>query len=160
MTVTVGLLGFCATWAVNKMQKKLISALLVLALALVTATPPKVAGQSLARPEAEPGTTLIEPTLPAPATRPKPDLRKSFATEVAKIKAGALTEADLKRLEKEQQAPQSDPPTKTGWTRRKKLLVALLIVVATGAVVVAIKHRCKDRPAKPCPEIDSSDSDF
>jgi hypothetical protein len=108
---------------------------------------------------AQPETSRIEPNLPAPPARLKSDLRKSLAAEVAKIKAGPLTEADLKRLEKAQDDQQSDAPAKYRWTRRKKLLVALLIVVTTGAFVVAIKHRCK--APKPCPEIDSSDySDY
>jgi hypothetical protein len=88
-------------------------------------------------------------------------LKRSLAAEVAKIKGGSMTEADLKRLEQEQQPQQSGAPAKDTWTRKKKLLVALIIVIATGAFVVAVKHRCKDQPGKPCPVSDSSDySDY
>src|SRR5450432_3534641 len=94
LPVSVALLGFFATWAVTNMPKKLISALLVFAIALVTVTPPKVFAQSLARPLAQPlaptGTSLIEPNLLGPPVKPKSDLSKSFAAEVAKIKAGSL----------------------------------------------------------------------
>ena len=86
-------------------------------------------------------------------------LKESLAAEVSKIKAGSLTEGNLKRLEQERQDHESGQQPNTKWSRKKKILVALLIVVAAGGLVVAIKHRCK--APNPCPEPDTtSDYDF
>ena len=133
------------------MLKKLISSLLFCAVALVTVAPPTVFAQALT----PPATSVSEPNLPAPPANSKSDLRKTLDAEVAKVKAGPLTEADLNRLEKEQQAQQSGAPAKARWTRRNTVFMTLWIVVMTGVVVVLIKHHC--RAPKPCPEIDSSD---
>ncbi|HXM35252.1 MAG TPA: hypothetical protein VN920_08695, partial [Pyrinomonadaceae bacterium] len=121
------------------------------AVALVTVAPPTVFAQTLARP----ATSVIEPNLPAPPANSKSDLKKSLAAEVAKVKGRPLTEADLKRLEKEQQDQESGSPPKARWTRRNTVFMTLWIVVMTGVVVVLIKHHC--RAPKPCAEIDSSD---
>jgi len=143
------------------MLKKLISALLVWAVALLTVTPPSVSAQTLKRSLAQSGTELIEPNPKPPAPKPKPELRKSFAAEMAGIKAGTLSDADLQRLEKEQQDQQSSKPSGAKWTRRNTIFMTLFVVVLTGVVWVAIKHRCRDSAAKPCPEIDnSSNTDY
>ena len=133
------------------MLKKPISALLVIVVALVTVGPPKVFAQTLA----QPATSVIEPTSPAPPAKSKSDLRKSLAAEVARIKAGPLTEADFRRLEKERQAQQSGVPHQKSWTRKNTIFMALFVVMMTGVVVVLIKHAC--RAPKPCPEIDYTD---
>ena len=145
------------TWAVNNMLKKPICAILVFAITLVTVTAPKVSAQSPAGDLAQPASLLSKADLPAQPAIPGSDLKKSFAAEVAKIKAGSLTEAGLGRIAKEHQDQQSGVPVEPKWTRKKKILVALFIVVAAGALVVAYKHRCRDQPDKPCPEFDSTD---
>jgi hypothetical protein len=137
------------------MLKKSISTLLVFAVALVTVAPPRVFGQTITQPLAQPATSVIEPNLPAPPATPKPDLRKSLAAEVTKINTGPLTEADLKRLEREQQGQPSGAPPKSEWTRKNTIFLTLFIVVMTGVVWVAIKHRCK--APNPCPVTDSTD---
>ena len=140
------------------MLKKPISVLLVFAVALVAIAPPRVFAQSPSETPAQSAAAAVEPDRAA-TSKAKSDLRKSLAAEVAKIKAGPLTAADVRRLEQGQQNQQSAGEPKAGWSRRKKLLVALLLVVTAGAMVVAIKHRCK--APKPCPEIDSTDySDY
>ena len=133
------------------MLKKLISSFLFCAVGLVTVAPPTVFAQILA----PPATSVIDPNIPTPPANSKSDLRKGLAAEVALVKAGPLTEADLKRLEKEQQNQQSGAPLKAGWTRRNTVFMTLRIVVMTGVVVVLIKHHC--RAPKPCPEIDNTD---
>ena len=140
------------------MLKKLISALLVFAVAQVTVAPPRVFAQTFSQTPVQTATSTVEPNPATPPPKTRSDLRKSLAAEVAKSKTGPLTEADLKRLEKEQQDPQSGQQPKKGWSRKKKLLVALAIVLSAGAMWVAIKHRCRDQPDKPCPEIDTTDS--
>lgn len=132
------------------MLRKLISALLVIVVTLVTVGSPKVFAQTLPLP----ATSVIEPTLPVPPAKAESELRKSVAAEVTKIKVGPLTEADFKRLEKERQAQQSGAPAKSGWTRKNTIFMTLFVVLMTGVVIVTIKHHC--RAPNPCPEIDSS----
>jgi len=136
------------------MPSKLIAALLVFAVTLVIVAPPRVSAQG----PSTAATVPSEQDFPATPAKAKSDLKGSLAVAVAKAKASLLTESDLKRLEQEQHDQQSGAPASDKWSRKKKLLVALLIVVAAGAFVVAYKHRCKDQPGKPCPEIDSTDS--
>lgn len=139
------------------MLKKPVCALLVFAIALVTVTP-KVFAQTLVRPMTEPRTSLFDGDLPNATAGPKSDLRKALAAEVARIKAGPVTEADHKRLEKARQSQQSGEPHEGKWTKKNTIFMALFVVCMTGLVIVLIKHACKE--PKPCPEIDSSDNSF
>jgi len=141
---------------VGCVPKKPISVLLIFAVALVTLPPPKAAGQTLSQTPPKPATSLIVPDAPAPPPAPGSDLKKSLAAAVATLKADTLTAADFKRLEKEQAAQQVSGPTDGKWSRKKKLLLALSLVLVAGALVVAIKHRCRDTPEKKCPEYDPS----
>ena len=136
--------------------KKPISVLLIFAVALVTLPPPKATGQILSQTLPQPATSLIVPDGSAPAPTPGSDLKKALDAAVASLKADTLTAADFKRLEKEQAAQQVSGPTDGKWSRKKKLLVALSLVLVAGALVVAIKHRCRDTPEKKCPEYDPS----
>jgi hypothetical protein len=136
--------------------KKPISVLLIFAVALVTPPPPKAAGQSLSQTPPSRATSLIVPYVPASPPPPGSDLKKSLEAVVATLKADTLTAADFKRIEKEQAAQQVSSSTDGKWTRKKKILVALTVVLLTGALVVAIKHRCRDTPEKKCPEYDPS----
>ena len=141
------------------MLKKPICALLVFAIALVAVSPPKVFAQNLVQPM-EPGTSLFDGDLPNSTAGPKSDLRKALAAEVARIKAGPVTEADHKRLEKARQNQQSGEPKEGKWTKKNTIFMTLFVVCMTGLVIVLIKHACKDTPAKPCPEIDNTDNSF
>lgn len=140
----------------NTMSKKIITALLSMALVLVTVAPPRVFAQTLPREDS--AAPISDSSPQAPPAKTKPDLNQSLAAEVARAKAGPLTEADLKRIAQNQDDQQTGTHQKKGWSTKKKLLVALAIVVATGAFIVAYKHRCKDTPDKKCPEIEPTDS--
>lgn len=135
------------------MQKKLIAVLLVFAVAFVSIAPPRVFAQTR-----EDSASVDEPA-PAAAPTAKSDLRKSLSL-LTNTKAGPLTAADLKRIQQQQDNQQPSDQPKPGWSTKKKLLVALLVVVATGAFIVAYKHRCRDTPEKPCPEFDTTDYDY
>ena len=91
---------------VSSVPGKLISVLLIFAVALVTLPPPKAAGQTLDQTLPEAGPSLIVPNLPAPPPAPGSDLKKSLDATVAGIKADTLTSADFKRIEKEHDAQQ------------------------------------------------------
>ena len=139
------------------MLNKLISALLVLAVVIVGIPRPRVFAQNSSETSNQVPASAVEPnpaTLPAKA---KSDLRKSLGAELADIKAGARTTGELERRLQQEQNQQSVADPKAGWSRKKKLWVALALVLTAGALWVAIKHRCKDRPEKPCPEIESTD---
>lgn len=133
------------------MQKKLVSSFLVFAIALVTVAPPRTSGQTTTQTLAPPATSANS-NLSALPEKAKFDLKTSLAAEMAKIKAGTLTEADAKRLEQDQQDQQAGDSHKPSFTRKQKMFLALWIVVMTGLVVVLIKHGCK--APKPCPEPD------
>lgn len=141
---------------VSSVPRKLISVLLIFAVSLVTLTPPKADGQTLSQALPKPGTSLIVPNLATSPPAPESDLKKSLDAAVARLKADTLTSADFKRLEKERVAQQVGAPTQEKWTRKKKILVALVLVVMAGGLAVAIKHRCRSTPEKPCPEPDFS----
>jgi cobalamin biosynthesis Mg chelatase CobN len=131
------------------MPKKLVSALLVFAVALVTVPTQRVFAQ-----ESAANSTIESNSSTQPATSSS-DLRTSMAAEIAKVKAGPLTKADIKRIEKEQQGQHYVNSAKPSFTRRQKIFLALWIVVMTGVVWGLIKHACKD--PNPCPEPDPTD---
>lgn len=81
-----------------------------------------------------------------------PDLKTSFAAELARIKAGTLTRADIERIRTTNQNPQD--PSK--FTRKQKLFLALFIVLMAGVVVVAIKHPCREKKPGDCDFVDDS----
>jgi hypothetical protein len=141
---------------VSSIPGKLTSVLLIFAVTLVTLTPPKADGQTLGQALPKLGTSLIVPNLAGPPPAPESDLKKSLDAAVARLKADTLNPIDFKRLEKEHDAQQVGAPTQEKWTRKKKILVALTVVLLAGALVVAIKHRCRSTPEKPCPEPDFS----
>jgi hypothetical protein len=80
------------------------------------------------------------------------DLKGSFATEVARIKAGTLTKADFERIQKASQ----NPKAQSSFSKREKIFLAVWIVVMTALVVVVIKHPCKAKDPKDCEPIDDS----
>ena len=85
-------------------------------------------------------------------TKRTTDLKRSFAAEVARIKAGTVTKADFERIQKASQ----NPKPQSSFTKRQKIFLALWIVVMTGLVVVLIKHPCKAKDPKDCQPIDDS----
>jgi hypothetical protein len=85
-------------------------------------------------------------------TKRTPDLKGSFAAEMARIKAGTLTRADIERTQTASQNPQD--PSK--FTRKQKLFLALFIVIMAGVVVVAIKHPCREKKPGDCDFVDDS----
>ena len=85
-------------------------------------------------------------------TKRNPDLKTSFAAEMARIKAGTLTKGDFKRIEQGSQKPKSE----SNFPKRDKIFLAVWIVVMTALVVVLIKHPCKAKNPKDCEFIDDS----
>ena len=85
-------------------------------------------------------------------TKQAPDLKASFAAEMARIKAGTLTRADIERSQNTGQNPK--PPS--SFTNKQKIFLALWIVVMTGLVVVIIKHPCREKKPGDCDFVDDS----
>jgi hypothetical protein len=150
------LAGALCSRSVGSGSKKLISVLLIFAVTVVTLPPPKAAGQPVNQTPPKVETSLIVPDGSAPPPAPGSDLKKSLDAAVARLKADTLTSADFNRFEKERAAQQVINPTDGKWSRKKKLLLTLSLVLVAGALVVAIKHRCRDTPEKKCPEYDPS----
>lgn len=85
----------------------------------------------------------------------EPRLEEVFAGEVAKGgTSGVMSEADVKRLEKESLFPQSAPRSH-GFSKKKALLAVVIVVVIVGLAIV-LEHngvrsvvRCEDDPGAP-----------
>ena len=85
----------------------------------------------------------------------KPRLKELFAGEVAKNKAGAMSEADIKRLEKESLFPQTAPKNSSGFSKKNAFLAIVIVVVIVGLAIV-FEHngvnpvvRCEEDPGAP-----------
>lgn len=85
-------------------------------------------------------------------TKRTTDLKSSFAAEMARIKAGTLTKADIERS----QTPSQNPKPPSSFGTKQKLFLALWIVVMTGLVVVIIKHPCREKKPGDCDFVDDS----
>src|SRR6266550_1825192 len=79
-------------------------------------------------------------------------LKTSFATEIARIRAGTLTKADFKRIEQGTQKPKSE----SNFPKRDRIFLAVWIIAMTALVIVLIKHPCKAKDPKDCEFIDDS----
>lgn len=124
------------------MRIKSIACLLICGVTLLAASPSKAFAQTGG------------PTAGAPADS-KPRLKELFDEGLAKKKAGTLSEADLKRLEKERLFPQSAPRGSSGFSKRDAVLVVVLVVVIVGLALV-LEHngvnpvvRCEESPGTP-----------
>jgi len=129
------------------MPTKFIACLLVCTVTLMTVPPAKTFAQTQTNSGAD-------QYLFGPLTRPRPDLKATFAAEVASIKAGTLTKADFERIQQPSQNPKPQPT----FTRRQKICLALFIVIMAGVVAVAIKHPCREKKPGDCDFVDESSS--
>jgi hypothetical protein len=68
-------------------------------------------------------------------TKPKSDLRTAIAEVVAKGRANAVTEADIKRFERERLNPQSTAKNDSGYGKKEKILVFSIVA---GLIVLAV----------------------
>lgn len=90
--------------------------------------------------------------LPDAQTKRTSALKASLAAEMARIKAGTLTKADLERIQKTGQHPKPQ----SSFPKRDKIFLAVWIIAMTALVVVLIKHPCKAKDPKDCEPIDDS----
>lgn len=133
------------------MSTKSIACLLMCVVTLLAVSPSKAFAQLGSQP-------AVASRAENPGGEPvksKPSLKELFERGAAKNKAGAISEADLKRLEKERMFPQSAPKTGSSFSKRKAILVVVLVVVIVGLAVV-LEHngvnpvvRCEDDPWDP-----------
>lgn len=128
------------------MRKKNITPLLICAVMLLVAAPPKAFAQTLTPPP---------PTFGAQA-KPAPTLRATFAGVATKSRDAGAAEADIKRLGGEWLNPQSGAQTQSGYTRKQKILVASIVAgIVVLAVVLALNSEkgghsfCDIDPADP-----------
>lgn len=119
---------------------------------LLTVAPPTAFAQTIGQPLVEQREQNLNGV---PQPKSKLDLKASFAKEIANVKAGALSAADLKRLEKERLESQATTQPKSGFSKQEKIL-AVVIVVAITAVAIVLVHngvepitRCEDDPSAP-----------
>ena len=133
------------------MRIKSIAGLLICAVTLLAVWPSKAFAQTQ-------GYTAIAPRGENPSGEParsKPQLKELFAREMAKNKAGTLSVADLKRLEKESLFPQSAPRGSSGFSKRDAALAVVVLVVIVGLAIVLAHNgvnpvvSCEDSPGTP-----------
>ncbi len=133
------------------MRTKSIACLLICGVVLLAVSPSKAFAQLGSRPAAATGGGIPggEPV------KSKPSLKEVFAREVARNKAGAISEADIKRLEKGWMFPQSAPKPSSGFSKKKAVLVVVMVVAMVGLAVVLVHNgvepvvRCEDDPVAP-----------
>ena len=133
------------------MKIKSIACLLICGVMLLAFSPSKAFAQIGGQP-------AVAPRGENPSGEPaksKPQLKELFAGEVAKNKAVAMSEADLKRLEKESLFPQSAPRGSSGFSKKHAFLAVVIVVVIVGLAIV-LEHngvnpvvRCEDSPGTP-----------
>lgn len=133
------------------MRIKSIACLLICAVTLLAVSPSKALAQLGSRPSAAP---LGENPGGGPE-KSKPSLKELFARGEARNKAVAMSEADLKRLEKERMFPQSAPKNSSNFSKRDAVLVVVVVVVIVGLALVLAHNgvdpvvRCDDAPGTP-----------
>lgn len=132
------------------MRVKSIASLLLCGVTLLAVSPSEAFAQTGGRPAVVPRGE----SLSGGRAKSKPQLKEVFAGEVAKNRAGTMSEADIKRLEKESLFPQSAPKSH-GFSKRDAALVVLIVVVIVGLAIV-LEHngvrsvvRCEDSPGTP-----------
>jgi hypothetical protein len=76
-------------------------------------------------------------------TETRTPLKAHFAESVSKIKAGGLTEADLRRFERQQQ---QQPPPKQKWSKGTKVFVIVLVAAVAAVCIWAIANPGDDPP--------------
>lgn len=114
---------------------KQVTSLLICVVMLVATAPSRTYAQTPAQ------TTLTENEGSSgdAQAKSKQNLKAAFAELTAKSRAGAVTEADLKRLERERLYPQTKAKSKSGLTGKEKLLIFGIIAGFVGLGVVLAK---------------------
>lgn len=132
------------------MRVRSIASLLLCGVTLLAVSPSKAYAQLAAQPAVIPkrDSLSVEPL------KPKPRLKEAFAGEVAKNRGRVLTEADIKRLEKESLFPQTTPSS-SGFTKKEAVLVVLLVVAIVGLAIM-IANNTEEQP----PDCSLDPSDF
>ena len=133
------------------MRIKSIACLLICGVTLLAFSPSKAFAQI----EGQPAVAPSEENAGGVPAKSKPPLKELFARDMAKNKAVAISEADLKRLERERLFPQSAPKAGSGFSKRDAVLAVVLVVVIVGLAVVLVHNgvnpvvRCEDQPGTP-----------
>ena len=135
------------------MLKKSVAPLLVCAALLLAAAPSKAFAQTLARP----APTGVGQSSGDARAKPQADLRGTFAGVTARSRAGTVTGADIKRLERGWLDSQTTAQAQSGFTKKQKVLVIALVVVIVGLAVV-LAHNTEKGGHTFC-DIDPSDPD-
>ena len=118
------------------MLKRNVTSLLICAALLLASVPSKAFAQAIAQPAPIAGG---EGASDAQA-KPKADLRMAIAEVVAKGRVNTLTEADIKRFERERLNPQSTVKNDGGYGKKEKILVFSIVAgIVILAVVLAVK---------------------
>jgi hypothetical protein len=113
----------------EKNMLKKVTSLLICAVMLVVSAPAK----ALAQTKAQPAPASSRQGASDAQAKPKRDLKTAIAEVTAKSRFDTVTQADLKRLERERLSPQNT--SKGGFTRKEKILVYSIVA---GLVVLAV----------------------
>ena len=118
------------------MLKRNVTSLLICAVMLLASLPSKAFAQTIAQPApvgSEQGASNAQ-------AKPKPDLRTVIAEVIAKGRVDTITEADIKRFERERLNPQNTAKHDAGYGRKEKIIVfALVAGLVVLAVILAVK---------------------
>jgi len=117
------------------MFPKEIASLLIGSIVLMTVAPSETFSQTRFKTE----TADAREAFHVATARRKPDLKAAFASEAARIKAHAFTEADLTRIEKGRQQLPTTANTKHSWTKSEKIIFIGFLIGTTGLVILLIK---------------------
>ena len=112
------------------MRMKKVASPLICAVMLLTVAPSKAFAQTLPAQPAGIGQGAGDAQ-----AKPKPGLRTALAGVMAKSRADAVTEADIKRLESERLNPRTYAKPQAGYTKKEKILVFSIVA---GLVVLAV----------------------
>lgn len=110
------------------MTKRPYASLLTCAVVVLAFAPTRALAQTVARPPAQTAAARAEQ---------KPALKSIFAEELAKKseRAGKLSTADVRRLEKESLDPRPQGGG-SGWSKKKAVLMVVIVVVIVGLAIV------------------------
>jgi hypothetical protein len=117
------------------MFPKEIASLLIGSIVLMTVAPSETFSQTRFKTE----TAAAKEAFHVAAARSKPDLKAAFASEAARIKAHAFTEADSRSIEKGRQQSPTAANTRHSWTQSDKIIFIGFLIGTTGLVILLIK---------------------
>ena len=109
---------------------KKVTSLLICAVMLLASAPAKAFAQTIAQPASDGSKQGASEAQAKP-----PDLNTSIAGLLAKSRVDTLTQADMKRFEREGPNPQKAAKHEAGMTRKEKILIYSIVA---GLVVLAV----------------------